>query len=249
MRKAGLVVWDAHEAMKAAIRPGMTTAELDAIVENLFAQRGAVPLFKGVQGKIPFPAVTCISVNDAVVHGIPNDRVLVEGDIVSVDTGCKLDGWCADSAWTLAVGKISPLRQKLLDVTEGSLAMAIKLIPTKKRWGEVAAEMAKYVRAAGFSVVEDFVGHGIGRELHEEPKVPNYANAETRQTDFELRPGLVIAVEPMVNIGVQSVKVLPDHWTQVTTDGKDSAHFEHTLAVTKNGVRILTGPPVEGEDL
>jgi methionyl aminopeptidase len=243
MRQAGLVVWEALARVRELVRPGVTTAQLDAAVEEVFQKHGAKPLFKGVPGKVPFPSVTCMSVNEAVVHGIPNDRPLVEGDIVSVDTGCKLNGWCADSAWTHAVGKIDPVKQKLLEVTEGSLNLAIDLMGKKRRWSEVAAEMAKYVRTAGFSVVEDFVGHGIGRTLHEEPKVPNYANRETRQSDFELRPGLVIAVEPMVNVGVQEVKVLPDHWTQVTVDGLPSAHFEHTIAMTKDGPKVLTGPP------
>ncbi len=249
MRKAGLVVWEAHQAVKQLVRPGVTTAELDAAIDRVFVKHGAVPLFKGVPGVVPFPAVTCISVNEAVVHGIPGDRQLVEGDIVSVDTGCKLDGWCADSAWTHPVGQISAVKQKLLEVTEGSLNIAIKLLAEKKRWSEVAVEMARYVRAAGFSVVEDFVGHGIGRSLHEDPKVPNYANKETRVSDFLLRPGLVLAIEPMVNVGVKEVKVLADHWTQVTIDGQPSAHFEHTIALTKDGPRLMTGPPVDGEVL
>jgi methionyl aminopeptidase len=249
MRKAGLVVWEAHQAVRELVRPGVTTAELDAAIDRVFVKHGAVPLFKGVPGVVPFPAVTCISVNEAVVHGIPGDRRLVAGDIVSVDTGCKLDGWCADSAWTHAVGEIDATKRQLLEVTEGALNIAIQLLPQKKKWSEVAAEMARHVREAGFSVVEDFVGHGIGRSLHEDPKVPNYASRETRETDFELRPGLVLAIEPMVNVGVKEVKVLADHWTQVTVDGQPSAHFEHTIALTKDGPRILTGPPIPGEDL
>jgi methionyl aminopeptidase len=247
MRKAGLVVWEAHQAAAALVRPGVTTAELDAAVEAVFQKHGAVPLFKGVPGKVPYPAVTCISVNEAVVHGIPGPSQLVEGDIVSVDTGCKLDGWCADAAVTHPVGTVDATKQKLLAVTRGALDLAIQLIPEKKRWSEIAAEMARLVRSAGFTVVEEFVGHGIGRGLHEEPKVPNYASRETRESDFELRPGLVIAVEPMVNVGVQTVKCLSDHWTQVTTDGQPSAHFEHTIAITKDGPRLLTGPPLPGE--
>lgn len=249
MRKAGLVVWEAHQAAAKVIRPGVTTAEIDAQIEEVFRQHNAVSLFRGVPGAYPFPSVTCISVNDAVVHGIPNDRVLVEGDIVSVDTGCKLNGWCADAAVTHAVGQIDATKQKLLEITQGALDLAIRLLGEKKKWSEVGAEMARMVRMAGFSVVEDFVGHGIGRELHEDPKVPNYSNAEVRENDFDLRPGLVIAVEPMVNVGVKEVVTLADQWTQATVDSKPSAHFEHTIALTKDGPRLLTGPPIAGEDL
>ncbi len=249
LRKAGLVVWEAHAAARDVIRAGVTTREVDAAIEAVFHKHNVLPLFKGVPGVIPFPAVTCISVNEAVVHGIPNERVLVEGDIVSVDTGCKLNGWCADAAVTHAIGQVDEVKQKLLDVTKGSLDLAIKLMAEKKMWSEVAAEMARMVRMAGFSVVEDFVGHGIGRELHEDPKVPNYSNSEVRENDFELRPGLVIAVEPMVNVGSREVMCLDDHWTQVTIDLKPSAHFEHTIALTKDGPRLMTGPPIEGEDL
>jgi methionyl aminopeptidase len=249
MRKAGLVVWEAHRAAAELIRPGVTTAELDAAIEAVFQKHGAISLFKGVPGVIPYPNVTCISVNEAVVHGIPGPRRLEEGDIVSVDTGCKLNGWCADAAVTHPVGQVDAQKQRLLDVTRGALELGIKLIPEKTRWADVALEMARLVRGAGFSVVEEFVGHGIGRSLHEEPKVPNYCSPETRETDFDLRPGLVIAIEPMVNVGVQEVKCLADHWTQVTADGLPSAHFEHTVALTKDGPLLLTGPPLEGEDL
>jgi len=244
MRKAGLLVWKAHQVAAALVRPGVTTGEIDAAVEKFFLERGAIPLFKGVPGKVPFPAVTCISVNEEVVHGIPGKRVLQEGDVVSIDTGCKFDGWCGDSAITHPVGKIEPRVQGLLDVTKGVLDLAIELMGKRSRWSEVAAEMGSYVRDAGYSVVESFVGHGIGREMHEDPQVPNFVSNHLRRSgDFQLEPGLVIAVEPMVNLGTKHVKGLADHWTQATQDGKQSAHFEHTIAITESGPYVLTGPP------
>jgi methionyl aminopeptidase len=245
-----LLVWQAHQLTAGMVRPGITTGEIDAAVEKLFLERKAIPLFKGVPGKIPFPAVTCISVNDEVVHGIPGKRVLHEGDIVSIDTGCKYEGWCGDSAVTRAVGNIDPEVQRLLDVTSGVLALAIDLMGKRSRWSEVASEMGTYVRDAGFSTVESFVGHGIGREMHEDPQVPNFVSAQLRRNgDFALEPGLVIAVEPMVNMGTKHVKSLPDYWTQATQDAQPSAHFEHTIAITENGPWVLTGPPQEGEQV
>jgi methionyl aminopeptidase len=244
MRRAGLLVWHAHQIAAAMIRPGVTTRELDAAVEDHFAQHNAVPLFKGVPGKVPFPAVCCISVNEEVVHGIPGSRRLVEGDIVSIDTGCKLAGWCGDAAVTHAVGRVHPEVQRLLDVTSGVLDLAIEAMGRCHRWSEVALEMEQYVRQAGFTVVENFVGHGIGRDMHEEPQVPNFVSRQLkRKDDFRLEPGLVIAVEPMVNMGTKRVRTMPDHWTQVTADGRPSAHFEHTIAVTDSGPYVLTAAP------
>ncbi len=244
MRKAGLLVWQAHQLAGAMVRPGVTTGEIDLAIEEFFVKNRAIPLFKGVPGKVPFPAVACISVNEEVVHGIPGKRVLKEGDIVSIDTGCRLDGWCGDSAVTLPVGQVEPDAEKLLDVTSGVLQLAIELMAVKSRWSQVAAEMGKYVRDHGFSVVETFVGHGIGREMHEDPQVPNFVSPQLRRNgDFALEPGLVIAVEPMVNIGTKHVKGMPDHWTQVTQDGKQSAHFEHTIALTDKGPWVLTAEP------
>jgi methionyl aminopeptidase len=248
MRRAGLVVWRAHQIAASLVRPGVTTRQIDAAIERYFQEQGAVPLFKGVPGKVPFPAVTCISVNEEVVHGIPSDRQLVEGDIVSIDTGCKLDGWCGDAAVTHPVGRVDADVQRLLDVTRGVLELAIVLIGKKSRWSEVAREMAKFVYDAGFSVVENFVGHGIGRSMHEDPQVPNFCSAQLRgKNDFRLEPGLVIAVEPMVNMGTKKVRAMPDHWTQSTHDGLPSAHFEHTIAITERGPWILTAAPGEGE--
>jgi methionyl aminopeptidase len=172
--------------------------------------------------------------------------VLREGDVISIDTGCKVEGWCGDSAVTHPVGKVAPEVQRLLDVTKGVLDLAIELMATKSRWSEVAAEMGTFVRDAGFSVVESFVGHGIGRDMHEDPQVPNFVSAQLRRNgDFSLEPGLVIAVEPMVNMGTKHVKSLPDYWTQATADGKPSAHFEHTIAMTEEGPYVLTAKPGE----
>jgi methionyl aminopeptidase len=244
MRKAGLLVWKAHQIAAELVHPGVTTGEIDAAVEQFFSEHKAIPLFKGVPGKIPFPAVTCISVNDEVVHGIPGKRALREGDIVSIDTGCKFEGWCGDSAVTHPVGKVHAEVQRLLDVTRGVLELAIELMGKRSKWSEVASEMGTFVRDAGFAVVESFVGHGIGREMHEDPQVPNFVSAQLRRNgDFNLEPGLVIAVEPMVNMGSKHVKSLPDFWTQATQDARPSAHFEHTVAIAQDGPWVLTGAP------
>jgi methionyl aminopeptidase len=249
MRKPGLVVWQAHQAVARLVRPGVTTGELDAAIEEVFQRYDAIPLFKGVPGKVPFPASACVSVNEEVVHGIPGERRLQEGDIVSIDTGCKVEGWCGDAAVTHAVGTVDHQVQRLLEVTQGVLDLAIDLMGTRSRWSEVAREMEQYVQAAGFSVVEEFVGHGVGREMHEDPQVPNFESPRLPDEDFRLLPGLVLAIEPMVNIGAKEVKCLSDHWTQVTADGSYSAHFEHTVALLKDGPRRLTGPPDPGEQL
>ncbi len=245
MRKAGLLVWQTHQRMAATIRPGVTTAEIDAAADRFFAENKAVPLFKGVPGTVPFPACTCISVNEEVVHGIPGPRKLVEGDIVSVDTGCKLNGWCGDAAATYPVGRISPEARRLLDVTRNVLSLAIELMGRCSRWSQVAAEMEAYVKKHGYSVVESFVGHGIGRDMHEDPQVPNFVSRQMRRGtgDFRLVPGLVIAIEPMVNIGTKRVRTRADHWTQATADSRLSAHFEHTVAMTADGPMVLTAGP------
>lgn len=248
MRRAGLVVWRAHDEVARAVRPGVTTAELDAIVERVFARYDAEPLFKGVPGKVPFPAATCTSVNEAVVHGIPGSRVLIEGDIVGVDTGCRVNGWCGDSAYTHPVGQVSPEVRKLLDVTRESLELAIRLMGEKSTWYDVADGIARFVRSHGFSVVEALAGHGIGRDMHDEPSAPNFPSPELKRRDFPLKPGLVLAVEPMVNMGRKEVRCLSDHWTLVACDGRPTAHFEHTIALTANGPRILTGPPLTAEE-
>jgi methionyl aminopeptidase len=241
MREAGRLVAEAHQIIRDSVQPGVTTGEIDRRVEQLFEERGAHPLFKGYPGKVPYPAVTCISVNDEVVHGIPGDRVLQPGDIVSVDTGCRVNGWCGDSAWTYPVGDVDPEKRKLLDIGEANLMLAISLVGKKKKWSEVAREMQKHVEQSGFSVVDMFVGHGIGQEMHESPQVPGFVNSQVLKEDFELKPGLVLAIEPMVNAGKKLVVISKsDHWTVRTRDGKPSVHFEHTVAITDEGPLILT---------
>ncbi len=252
MRRAGLAVWQAHQIAKQMVRPGATTAEIDQAIGEHFARLGAEPLFKNypnsVRNKPAFPAVCCMSVNEAVVHGIPTNKPLVEGDILSLDTGCRLGGWCGDAAYTYKVGQIAPEVQRLLDATEGVLNLAIELMNSKSYWSAIAREMATYIHDHGYSTVECFVGHGIGREMHEDPQVPNFASRSLRGSgDFRIEPGLVIAVEPMVNMGTKRVKMLSDTWTQVTADGKPSAHFEHTVAITPDGPTLLTVAPTPAE--
>ena len=252
MRKAGLAVWKAHQIAGSMIRPGATTAAIDRAVAEYFAGLEAEPLFKNypnsIRNKPPFPAVCCMSVNEAVVHGIPNDKPLKEGDVLSMDTGCRLNGWCGDAAYTYAVGRIDPKVQALLDATQGVLALAIELMNAKSYWSAIAREMSQYVGDHGYSTVENFVGHGIGREMHEDPQVPNFPSRSLRGSgDFRIEPGLVIAVEPMVNMGTKRVKLLSDFWTQVTADGKPSAHFEHTIAITPDGPLLLTQAPTPAE--
>ena len=248
MRKAGLLTWSAHELVRKIIRAGMTTRELDAEVEKLFVRNYAVGMFKGVPGRVPFPNVSCISINEQVVHGIPGDRVIQDGEIISVDLGGKIDGWCGDSAYSSLVGNVSDEAKKLVLTTRETLWLAIEKLKTARYWSDVAREMQKYVRERGFSVVESFVGHGIGRTMHEEPQVPNFVYEEfVRREDFQIKPGLVIAIEPMVNAGGKRVKQLHDFWTIVTADGSLSAHEEHTVGMLKTGPLVLTGPP-ETED-
>jgi methionyl aminopeptidase len=244
MRRAGLVVWQALALARSLVRPGITTGEIDRAVEKFFEAQGVHPLFKGVPGKVPYPAVTCISVNEEIVHGIPGPRVLQAGDIVSIDTGCRAGGWCGDAAATFIIEPVPDRVRQLVEVTKGALHLAIELLGKKSYWSDVAAEIERFVRDHGFSVVEAFVGHGIGRQMHEDPQVPNFVSDHFRRTgDFRIQPGLVIAVEPMVNMGSKRVRLMPDHWTQVTADGLPSAHFEHTIAVTQDGPVVLTAGP------
>jgi methionyl aminopeptidase len=240
MREAGKIVAEALRLCKAMAKPGVRTLDIDRGVEALFARYGALPLFKGYPGRVPFPAVTCISVNEQVVHGIPGPRALREGDLLKIDTACKLNGWCADAAVTIPVGEIRPEWKRLVATAEAVLAIAIQEMGRRKKWSEVALRMQQCAEGAGFSVVQQYVGHGIGRIMHENPQVPNFVNRDLRKHDFRLEEGLVLAVEPMVNMGRAEVDTLRDHWTVVTRDGLPSAHVEHTLAITAIGVQILT---------
>ena len=244
MRAAGRVVCTVLQRMRELAAPGVTTAELNVIAEEIIDSAGGVALFKGVenpQAKFPFPAALCTSVNEELVHGIPSDRELKDGDIVSIDCGVRLAGYCGDSATTIPIGRISDETEHLLDVTKKSLELAIDAIKPGRMWSEVASQMQAYVEGELFSVVRDFVGHGIGRGMHEEPKVPNYWDRAQRRLDFELVPNMVLAVEPMVNLGTHDVSYSGEgRWAVVTGDGQCAAHFEHTVAVTSNGVDVLT---------
>jgi methionyl aminopeptidase len=239
MRDAGRVVAEILDALGALCLPGRTTEALDAEASRIIVARGATALFKGYRG---YPATVCVSVNEEVVHGIPGPRLLDEGDIVSVDVGVKLAGYCADAARTFPVGRVTEARRRLLRVTEEALGKAIEAVRPKGRLSSIAAAVQDHAEANGYGVVRKFVGHGIGRELHEDPQVPNFRWDASENYERVLRPGLVIAIEPMVNEGTHEVDTLANGWTVVTRDRGASAHFEHTVAVTENGHEILTLP-------
>jgi methionyl aminopeptidase len=240
MREAGKVVAEALRLCRIMARPGVRTLEIDRAVEALYARHGAIPLFKGYPGKVPFPAATCISLNEQVVHGIPSQRLIKESDLIKIDTACKLNGWCADAAATIVVGEVRPEWRRLLAVAEQVLEIARVEMGRRKWWSEVAMRMQQHAESSGFSVVRQYVGHGIGRIMHENPQVPNFTSRELRKHDFRLEEGLVLAVEPMVNMGRSDVDTLRDHWTVVTRDGMPSVHVEHTFAITRGGVQVLT---------
>lgn len=221
--------------IRKLVAPGVTTAELDEVIEARIREAGCIPSFKGYHG---FPASACISVNEEVVHGIPSSRALVEGDIVGIDIGLIRDGWHADSAETIPVGRIGDEAQRLIDVTRECLARGIAAIAPGRRISAIGIEIEKHARANGFSVVEELVGHGIGRNLHEDPQVPNFRCYT--MPDPVMEEGLVLAIEPMINAGTKRVSTARDEWTIVTADRRLSAHFEHTVAVTADGPRILT---------
>jgi len=238
MRRANVIVAEVLQELKRRVAPGITTLDLDAIAEEMTLNRNAIPAFKGynVAGRV-YPRCLCASVNDEIVHGIPSNRHLREGDIVGLDYGVIYDGFYGDSAMTVAVGKVSAAAQTLLDVTEASLYAGIEQLHEGKRLGDLGAAVQKVAEDAGYSVVRAFVGHGIGKKLHEEPPVPNYGE---KDRGLRLKEGMVLAVEPMVNIGGYEVEIKEDGWTAVTKDGSLAAHFEHSIAITKNGPYILS---------
>jgi methionyl aminopeptidase len=241
IRRAGQVVMEILGELQGTVRPGVTTAELDALAVAGLERRGAQSNFRGyipLRGIPPFPGVICASVNDEIVHGIPGPRALREGDIIALDFGAIVDGWHGDSAITVPVGTISSEAQRLLDVTQEALRRGIAQAHSGNRVSDISRAIQDYVETAGYSIVRQYVGHGIGRALHEDPQIPNYV--DHRGPDIRLRPGLVICIEPMVNIGGPQTRELADHWTVATADGSLSAHFEHTVAVTTGDPDILT---------
>ena len=233
MAKASRVVAEALEVLKSAAKPGVTTDELDRLAEAEIRSRGAVPAFKGYRN---YPKTLCVSVNEQVVHGIPSKRVLKDGDIVGLDLGAIVGGFYGDSAVTIAVGRIDEKAATLVRVTEESLSLAIQQARVGNRLSDISHAVQQHVEAAGYSVVTEFVGHGIGRQLHKEPQVPNYGKPGQGP---RLQPGMVLAIEPMVNMGGSAVRVLDDRWTAVTVDGSLSAHFEHTIAIQPSGPALV----------
>ena len=236
MRVAGRVVAQALEAMRAYVRPGVTTAQVDAVGEAVIRKAGATPSFKGLYG---FPASVCVAVNDEVVHGIPGKRTLRNGDIIKVDTGAFLDGWHGDATITVPVGEIDEEAQRLVDTTYDALFAGIEQCRSGKRIGDIGHAIQEYAEARGYGIVRQYVGHAIGRRIHEEPQVPNYGDPGVGTL---LRPGMVLTIEPMLTVGTYETHTLPDKWTVVTNDGKRAAQFEHTVAITDGDPEILTLP-------
>jgi len=228
------VVKEVLEKVAKEIKPGVTTKTLDNFIENIIKSRFAIPSFKGYRG---YPASSCVSINDVVVHGIPSDVTLKEGDIVSIDVGAYKDGFHGDACRTFCVGDVTQERKKLVEVTEGSFFEGMKFADEKHRLHDISYAIQSYVEKHGFNVIRDYFGHGIGRELHEEPTIPNFGKPNR---GIRLRAGMVLAIEPMVVVGNWEVKVLNDGWTVITADGKDAAHYENTIAITNNGPEILT---------
>lgn len=237
MRQAGQINALAHDIVRAMIKPGIKTAELDKAAEEIIRDHGAKPTFKGYPGPYPFPATLTISINEQLVHGIPGKLELQSGDIVSIDCGTTYQGFIADSAFSAGVGEISAEAQHLLDVTEKSLYIGVEQMHSGNRVGDISAAIQQYVEGFGYHVPREYSGHGVGRQMHEAPQVPNYGRAGR---GLVLRPGITLAVEPMTLMGTYRTRVLPDQWTVVSADGSLTAHFEHTIAVTENGPQILT---------
>jgi methionyl aminopeptidase len=234
MREAGRVTGEVLELLAEAVRPGITTQDLDRIVKHEYKRRNVVPTFLGYLG---YPAYVCVSVNDEIVHGIPGRRVLQEGDVVSIDLGATINGFVGDSALTIGVGKIDPEAQRLIDITYESLWKGIQAARPGARLGAISNAIQSHAEAAGYSLVREYVGHGVGREMHEEPQVPNYGPIERGPV---LRKGMVLALEPMVNVGDWRTRKHDDGWTVSTLDGSLSAHFEHTIAITDGEAEVLT---------
>ncbi len=239
MREAGRVNAQALEAVRQLIRPGVTTAELDEAAEQVIRKHGAVPTFKGYPGAYPYPGSICSSINEQLVHGIPGKRKLQEGDVISIDCGSTFEGFVGDSAFTMAVGEVSPVAQKLIKVTEQALYVGIKMLRAGNRVGDVSAAIQSFVESTGFNVTREYTGHGVGRQMHEGPQVPNYGIPGRGQI---LRSGLTIALEPMVLVGTSQTRVMPDQWTVVSADGSLTAHWEHSVAITDGEPLILTLP-------
>lgn len=242
MREAGRIVARVHEALREMIRPGITTAALNAKAEEMIRGHGAIPTFLGYPhtGKNDFPASICSSINEVLVHGIPSERRWLElGDVISIDVGATYHGWVGDSAWTYAVGTVDTVSERLLEATEGSLWAGIARARPGNRLGDISAAVEAHVVAAGFSVVREYTGHGVGRKMHEDPQVLNYVPRGAGR-GLRLQAGMTLALEPMVNVGTWRTRVLGDGWTVVTADGKRCAHFEHSIAITEDGPLVLT---------
>jgi methionyl aminopeptidase len=237
LREAGRITARALDTVRQLIRPGITTAELDAAAEAVIRKHGASPTFKGYPGPYPYPASICVSINEQLVHGIPGKRRLQAGEIVSIDCGSTFEGFVGDAAITVGVGEISPEAQRLIKVTEQALYEGIRNMRAGNRVGDVSAAIQKFVESSGFHVTREYTGHGVGRQMHEGPQVPNYGIPGRGQV---LRPGMTIALEPMVLVGTSQTRVLPDQWTVVSADGSLTAHYEHSVAVTENEPLILT---------
>ncbi len=247
MREAGRINAETLAAVRALIHPGVTTADLNAAAEEVLKKYGAYSPFKNYPGPYPYPASICTSVNEELVHGIPGKRKLKEGDIISVDCGTVFEGFVGDSAFTAAVGEVSATARKLLEITEGALYAGIEKMKANNRLGDISAEIQQYVESRGMQVTREYTGHGVGRQMHEGPQVPNYG---VPGRGMLLRPGMTIALEPMVLVGTPYTKVQPDQWTVISRDGSLTAHFEHSVAITENGPVILTcleDEPVSGQ--